>query len=291
MPQGGKCSYAELVSNTQRLYRALQQTSEDSEDLVLFTHGGARRGYGFTDSRDNNIRALLANRLGKSPTTINKYLQHGAGLNDAAMEELVSASAPKLFFEAIQARKQTEIAIQQSEQKDPAAIAEATSKKVMQWLAEYQKPEQPPATGQESDQSPETGQEPEQSPETGQEPEQSPETGQEPEQSPPRERSGPSGRPASNGNRGPASTPRSPQNGSGDNPDPPANDPTPTDGTAPTVELKQIGEALIEIADNQESSTQQKIETIRALILDLSRLLQRFAQPAIQEGGEAGGTA
>ena len=40
MPQGGKCSYAELVRNTHRLRQALESTSDD---LVLFAHGGDRR--------------------------------------------------------------------------------------------------------------------------------------------------------------------------------------------------------------------------------------------------------
>ena len=45
------------------------------------------------------------------------------------------------------------------------------------------------------------------------------------------------------------------------------------------AELKRIGEALIEIADSQESPTPQQVETIRRLILELSALLQRLVQP------------
>lgn len=257
MPQGGKCSYAELVSNTQRLYRILQGTSEE---LELFTHGGARRGAGFTDSRENNIRAVLANRLGKSQTTINKYLQHGAGLNDAAMEELVGAGAPKLFFEAVQVPKQTVIVAQQSEQKNPAAIAEATSKEVMQWLAEFQEPETPPATAQTCEQPPQT------------------------------ERSGPGERPASSGSPGPASTPRIPENDPGDNP-PPVSAPVPTGGANLPAELKSIGEALINIAEDQEVPILEQIDLIRALVIELSKLLSRIASSTSPEGGEAGGTA
>jgi hypothetical protein len=255
MPHGGKCSYAELVRNTQQLYRTLHKTSSD--DLVLFTHGGDRRGASFTSSRENNIRAVLVHRLGKSQTTINKYLQHGDGLNDAAMEELVGAGAPKLFFEAVQVPKQTVIDAQLSEQKDPAVIAEATSKEVMQWLAESQKPDPPSATKQEH---------------------------------PKAERSASRERPAPTGDQRPAARSITPQNDSGDNQDPPASDPTPADGTALTAELKRIGETLVGIADNQERPATQQIEIIRALIMDLSTLLQRFAHINAQNSGETGGT-
>ena len=107
---------------------------------MLFAHGGDRRGVGFTDSKENNIRAVLASRLGKSPTTINKYLQHGKGLNDAAMEELVNAGAPKLFFEAVQTQKEIGIAALQAEQKDEAAIVAEISNLVSTWWKESQQP-------------------------------------------------------------------------------------------------------------------------------------------------------
>ena len=68
-----------------------------------------------------------------------------------------------------------------------------------------------------------------------------------------------------------------------------ADDVTPTDETAPAAELKRIGEALIEIADGQESPTPQQIETIRTLIVELSTLLSRIAPSTGPEGGEAGG--
>ena len=256
MPQGGKCSYAELVRNAQRLYRALHETSPD--DLVLFSHGGDRRGVGFTDSKEN-IVAVLASRLGKSPTTINKYLQHGDGLNDAAMEELVDAGAPKLFFEAVQASKLTVIAAQQSEQKDPAAIAEITSKEVMQWLAESQNPDPPPATKQERAQRPLA------------------------------DRSASREPPAPTGDQGPTTRSITPQNDSGDNQDPPASDLPSTGEAGVAAELKRIGEALIEIADGQAGPTHHQVETIRRLILELSTLLQRLAHPTNPEGDEAGG--
>ncbi len=256
MPLGGRCLYAEVVRNTIQLYQALQGISDD---LVMFTHGGARRGADFTDSKENNIRAVLANRLGKSQTTINKYLQHGDGLTSAAMEELVNNNAPKKFFEAIQAPKQILVVAQKAEQKDTAAIAEVTSKEVMQWFAESLKVESPPTAEQGQAQDPHA------------------------------EGSGGGRRNLGNGNRRAASTPRSPQNDSGDNQGTPSTDFTPTDGTDLAAELKRIGEALIGIAESQESPVPQKIEGIHALIVDLSTLLQRLAQSHAQNGSETGG--
>ena len=54
---------------------------------------------------------------------------------------------------------------------------------------------------------------------------------------------------------------------------PPESDITTANQAGVSAELKRIGEALIEIADNQESPTPQQIESIRTLIEDLSTLL------------------
>jgi hypothetical protein len=73
-----------------------------------------------------------------------------------------------------------------------------------------------------------------------------------------------------------------------DNPDaggnPPESDITPVNQAGVSAELKRIGEALIEIADNQESPTPQQIERIQTLIIELSTLFSRFAQPATPDG-------
>jgi len=256
MPQGGKCCYAELVRNTHRLYQVLQDTQDTSDGLVLFTHGGARRGIDFSDSRDNNIRAVLANRLGKSQTTINKYLQHGDGLTDAAMEELIDFDANKKFFEAIQAPKHSLVATQKAGQKDPVAIAEAISNQVMQWLAESRIPDPPLTTEQER---------------------------------PKTERSGHSERPTSSGNLHPTSRPRIPENGPGNSPSP-VSAPFPTSGASVAAELKSIGETLINIAEDQELPIPEQIESIQTLVIELSRLLSRLAYPTAPEEDVAGGT-
>jgi hypothetical protein len=256
LPQGGKCSYAELVRNTQRLYRNLQDTSDD---LVLFSHGGDRRGAGFTSSRENNIRAVLAHRLGKSPTTINKYLQHGDNLNDAANEALVDAGTPKLFFEAFQVKKQLEVATLKADQKDEIAIESDISNQVSTWLNEFQQPVPSKATPPESPQSSQEGVSP--------------------------------GiiQPTPSENLRPTSKRRIPQDDTGIN-EAAASDLAPTNQEGVAGELKRIGEALIEIANDQQRPTPQQVELIIKLILKLSTLLKHLVHNGLREGNAKGGT-
>jgi hypothetical protein len=258
MPQGGKCWYAELVRNAHRLRQALESTSDD---LVMFTHGGDRRGVGFTDSKENNIRVVLANRLGKSPKTISKYMQHGDGLNDAVMEELIDADAPKKFFEAIQTQKEIWITALSAEEKDEAAIVAEISSLVSACWKESKQLDPPQTTPPESPQPPQ-----------------------------PRRTTGPA-RATPRGSQSTAPRRRTPpcSSDAGGNQDPPASNPIPTGAASLAAELKRIGEALIEIAENQESPTSQQIESIRTLIVELSKVLQRLAQPATPEGNKVGG--
>jgi hypothetical protein len=257
MPQGGKCSYAELVRNAHRLRQTLESTSDD---LVLFTHGGDRRGVGFTDSKASNVRVVLANRLGKSPTTISKYLQHGDGLNDAVMEELVNSGAPKTFFEAFQTKKDIRITALRAEEKSEAVIVAEMSNLVSAWWKESQLPAPPDKTPPEKPQPSQSGR-----------------------------ATGPT-RPTQRETQRATPTPRSPRNASDDDQGPPASDPTPTDAASLAAELKRIGEAIIEIADSQQSPTPQQVETIRMLIQELAVLHRRLVHPSEPELSGNGGS-
>ncbi len=257
MPQGGKCSYAELVRNAHRLRQALESTSDD---LVLFTHGGDRRSVAFADSKEKSIVAVLASRLGKSPTTISKYLQHGKGLNDEAMEELVNAGAPKLFFEAVQTQKEIGIVALRAEKKDEAAIVAEISNLVSAWWKESQQSDPPKTTPPESPQPPQA-----------------------------RRPTAPT-RPSQSHNQPPTASIRAHQETS-DIGGQTATGAHPTTGEAGvTAELKRIGEAIIEIADSQESPTPQQVETIRMLIQELAVLHQRLVHPSEPERSGNGGS-
>jgi hypothetical protein len=135
MPQGGTCSYAELVRNAGILFKMLLASTENP---IVFSHGGLRRGAGYTESKENNIRMLLANRLDKSVTTISKYLNHAEFLNAEALETLIIAGAEKEFFEAAQPYKRKIITDLKSTQKADAEISEAVSEAMLFLLHEYQ---------------------------------------------------------------------------------------------------------------------------------------------------------
>ncbi|MBM4305099.1 MAG: hypothetical protein FJ123_00030 [Deltaproteobacteria bacterium] len=102
MPQGGTASYAEKARNVSKSFRMVK---DSNENVVLFAHGGARRGIVFESSRDENIRIVLSKRLDKSPATIGKYINHGDYINDEAMQILAQTKADKDFFESFQEAK------------------------------------------------------------------------------------------------------------------------------------------------------------------------------------------
>lgn len=124
----GRCIYPEEVRNTCRLFTMLR---ESMENPLIFSHGGVRRGDSYTDRPDNNIRLLLAERLGKSPNTISKYLQHGNYLNDETQQRLIDDNVKKGFFEAIQKGKQGLIDELESQQKAHDEIVRTVSARVL----------------------------------------------------------------------------------------------------------------------------------------------------------------
>jgi hypothetical protein len=135
MPVGGRCIYPEEIRNTCRLFRML---CENAENPVIFSHGGARRGDEYTNCRENDIRLLLEDRLGKKPKTINKYLNHGQFISDEAIQNLIDARVKKGFFEAIQKDKQRIIDELTFDQKSNDEIVNAVSNRVLSWLEESQ---------------------------------------------------------------------------------------------------------------------------------------------------------
>jgi hypothetical protein len=255
IPQGGKCSHAEQVRNTNRLYQELRKTSDN---LVLFSHGGDRRGVAFTSCRENNIRIILATRLNKSPTTIAKYLQHSEYLNNATMESLVEAGAPKLLFESFQVQKQVEIAASRAEHKDETAIVEEISNQMSTWLNEFRRlttSKNPQPEGQQSLRTNQSVQ---------------------PAKS----------NPSINRRRILAQSQPGASQGASNRL---AVDPTPINTEEVYIELKRIGEAIIEVADNSRLPIHQKIETVRKHVIMLSTLIHRFRFAGSQEGTEKGG--
>ena len=132
--QGGSCSYAELVRNTRMLMQIIMDARENP---VVFSHGGTRRGTGYSNNREDDIREIMAERLGKSRTTINTYINHGRHLNDQAFDALIEARAGKDYFEKAQTNKRNWVKNFESENTDQEDIITMISGKMLDWHEEH----------------------------------------------------------------------------------------------------------------------------------------------------------
>jgi hypothetical protein len=252
-PRGGKCFYPESVRDTRRLFELIQGSSED---LVVFCHGGDRRGPVFKDCRENSIKFILARRLGLGTTTINKRLQHGEYIDEKTLEILIDAGAPKRFFEAIQPLKQARIISLTAAGNDKEAITKSVSTMVVEWWNEFSRPapqKEPRSKGKQSQ---------------------------------------PSGRgvapPPTNPNADPpppapplTSPPEDEAAGHAGN-----NDPAPPNVDAIGNDLKRIGEALIGIGGAPGFPTSSEIEALRDLIRELAILFKQLVH--IENSGMGG---
>ena len=133
-PRGGIASYAEVVRNTKYLEQIL--LTSDKDYRVLY-HGGARKGTAFVNNRQDNVVAVLSERFGKSPKTINQYLNHGRFLNDEALRFLVDREARKDFFEAAQPNKMWKITSLTSQRFSNADITAQISNHMLMWYEQF----------------------------------------------------------------------------------------------------------------------------------------------------------
>jgi hypothetical protein len=245
MPQGGTCSYAELVRNAGILFKMLM-TSTDNP--VVFSHGGSRRGPSYAENKENNIRTLLANRLGKSTVAVNKYLNHGEFINDETMQELINADVEKGFFEAIQVHKRSLIARLKVDQIPDDDITDDVSQLVLSLLNEYRQAEPVEISCDEIGQD---------------------------EASPVETQAQPTGASA------PAPGIEEFKHWSGI--EITDNDATVTEEDI-SQKIKTVGALLIQTADNTELTIQQQIETYTRQNLELSRLIQQLIHLMNQPG-------
>jgi hypothetical protein len=135
-PRGGIASYSELVRNTKRLEEILLASDRD---LKVFQHGGRRKGESFTKDKQENVRKVLAFRLAKSVTTINKFLNHAYLLTEETLNFLAEKGAGKDFFEEAQKNKRWQITNLRSEKVSDEAITSRISEDTMEWFDEYSK--------------------------------------------------------------------------------------------------------------------------------------------------------
>ena len=244
-PMGGTCSYTELVRNTCRIFAILY---ESADDPVVFAQGGNRRGADFAGKRENNIRSVLSERLGKSQTTINKYLQHGEYISEDAFNELIDANAPKGFFEATQKEKQQYASELEFQQTASDEIIRLVSAKMLDWQ--------------------QTGQ-------TQIVTEIRPPQRTEERQAPAAQT--PANRIESHSSTHPPSEFRPP-----DVTEPGTDDFAGTEGDI-RRQIRRIGSELIAVADNNEITPEQQIPILRDQIAQLAAILQHLASRSTNE--------
>jgi hypothetical protein len=252
-PRGGKCFYPESVRDTRRLFELIQGSSED---LVVFCHGGDRRGPEFKDHQENSIKFILARRLGLSTTTINKRFQHGEHLDEKALEILIDAGAPKRFFEDIQPLKQAQIISLTAAGNNKEAITKTISAMVVGWWNEFSRPAPPKESKPREQQS------------------QPYERGIDPPATPP----------DTDPDQPPSPPISPPEDTVADHTE--SSDPAPPNVEAIGNDLKRIGEALIGIGGAPDFPASPEIAALRDLITELAILFKQLVH--IENSGIGG---
>ena len=134
MAIGGKCSYPELIRNAYHLYKAMIGSSENP---VIFSHGGARRGENFTNNKEDSVIKVLANRLEKSESTVKQYINFAEYLSNEAMGILIESKAKKAFFEEAASNKKIFTKNMRGASESDETITAAVSDKTLLWLEEF----------------------------------------------------------------------------------------------------------------------------------------------------------
>ena len=135
-PRGGTCLFAELVRNTSILAKILE---DKMENPIVFSHGGARRGKNFSNNKEDDLREVLSDRLGKSRGKINDYLHFSKYLTNEAINTLVARKATKAFFEKARANKRRLINNLESDGITSEDMAAEVSGKMLEWLDEFRR--------------------------------------------------------------------------------------------------------------------------------------------------------
>jgi len=106
LTRGGISTYPEMIRNTGDLLAMLLSSDED---LRTYGQGERRYGQGFVGNREEDVRHILAMRLGRDRDTVNLYLCHGEYLSSDALQFLIDHEAPKEFFVKVQSKKRIEL--------------------------------------------------------------------------------------------------------------------------------------------------------------------------------------
>jgi len=134
-PVGGTCCYAERIRNAKLVSDILM---DEMENPVVFLHGGDRRGAFFSNNREDDIREVLSERLGRDRNTINTYFNFGRFLNHEVMDVLVAQNTGRAFFQKAQSNKRVWITNLEGDGLDEVSITNQISEKMLEWHREYQ---------------------------------------------------------------------------------------------------------------------------------------------------------
>ena len=135
LTRGGISTYPEMIRNTGDLLAMLLSSDED---LRIYGHGECRYGVGFVGNKEEDVRHILAMRLGRDRDTVNLYLCHGEYLSGDALQFLIDHQAPKEFFVRVQVKKRTEIKNQKGKKNfSVGRITTAISKFIIEEFEKY----------------------------------------------------------------------------------------------------------------------------------------------------------
>ena len=131
----GKPYYAEKIRNCKKVLALLEQTTENP---VMNSHGGVRKGDGYIpNNKEDDLRALMAERLGQAIKTTAKYICYGEYLDDEILETLVQSKVTRDFFDQSAPNKTRLVKNLRSDEKNDLEITAEVSKKMADWLEEY----------------------------------------------------------------------------------------------------------------------------------------------------------
>lgn len=129
----GFAHFSEIARNAKKLKAIFMETLENP---ISYSHGGKRKGISYNEkNREENVRMLLAERFGKSKSTINKYLNYTEHLNNETIEVLVQSKTTKKFYEAAASNKRR--LIKNCAGQSEAEITAQVSEKMLEWLQEF----------------------------------------------------------------------------------------------------------------------------------------------------------
>jgi hypothetical protein len=131
----GEPHYAEKIRNCKKVLALLQQTTENP---VMNSHGGVRKGEGYIPpNKEDDLRALMAKRLGLATKTTDKYICYGEYLDEDILDTLVKKKVTRDFFVKAAPNKRQLVKNLKSDEKNDIEITAEVSKKMAEWWVEY----------------------------------------------------------------------------------------------------------------------------------------------------------